>query len=67
MEKERLRVYDVGRVEDLLLEIVKARAGKCPETDRRVWDILERLTEEVLLLWAEKTRDPIFDRLKDFH
>lgn len=47
-----MRVYDVGRVEDLLLEIVKAGAGKC--ADRRVWDVLERLTEEVLLLWAER-------------
>lgn len=37
----------------------------CP--DRRVWDILERLTEEVPLVWAERDRDPIFDRLKDFH
>jgi hypothetical protein len=60
-----LRVYDVGRVEDLLLEIVKARAGKCPEG--RVWEVLERLTEEVLLLWAERDRDPIFDRFRDFH
>jgi len=35
--------------------------------DHGLWDVLERLTEEVLLLWADRDRDPIFDRLKDFH
>jgi hypothetical protein len=45
-----VRLYDVGRVEDLLLEIVKVRAGK--SADREVWEALERVTEEILLLWA---------------
>jgi hypothetical protein len=36
-----LRLYEVGRVEDLLLEIVKARAGKYAA--RPVWDVLDRL------------------------
>jgi len=60
-----VRLYDVGRVEDLLLEIVKARAGK--SSDREVWEVLERVTEEILLLWADRDRDPIFDRVKSFH
>ena len=60
-----MRLYDVGRVEDLLLEIVKVRAGK--SSDREVWDVLERVTEEILLLWAERDRDPVFDRVKSFH
>jgi hypothetical protein len=60
-----VRLYDVGRVEDLLLEIVKVRAGK--SSDREVWDVLERVTEEILLLWAERDRDPVFDRVKSFH
>ena len=60
-----MRVCDVGRVEDLLLEIVKARAGK--SSDREVWEVLERVTEEILLLWADRDRDPFFDRVKSFH
>lgn len=60
-----MRLYDVGRVEDLLLEIVKVRAGK--SSDREVWEVLERVTEEILLLWADRDRDPVFDRVKSFH
>ncbi len=60
-----MRVYDVGRVEDLLLEIVKTRAGR--SSDREVWEVLERVTEEILLLWADRDRDPVFDRVKSFH
>lgn len=57
-----MRLYDVGRVEDLLLEIVKARAGKCPEV--RVWEVLERVTEEILLLWGGTGTGCHFDRGK---
>lgn len=60
-----MRLYDVGRVEHLLLEIVKLRAGK--SSDREVWEVLERVTEEILLLWADRDRDPVFDRRRDFH
>ena len=55
-----MRAYDMGRVEYLLLEIVEARATRDP--DGRVWDFLERLTEEVLLLRAERERDLILER-----
>jgi hypothetical protein len=59
-----LRLYAVGRVEGLLLEIVKARAGKCPEG--KVWEVLECLTEEVLLLWAERDQDALLHKT-DLH
>jgi hypothetical protein len=55
-----LRLYDVGRVEGLLLEIVKARAGKCPEG--KVWEVLECLAEEVLLLWAEREQEALLPK-----
>lgn len=51
------------RARILLLEIVKARVGKCPEG--RIWEVLERLIEE--LLWAEREREAIFDRARDLH
>jgi hypothetical protein len=44
----------IGRVEDLLLEMVKAQAGKRPEA--RVWELLERVTEEILLLCVHRAR-----------
>lgn len=52
-------------VEDLPLQIVKARAGK--SSDREVWEVLDRVTEEILLLWADRDRDPVFGRVKTFH
>ena len=58
-----MRLSDVGRVEGLLLEIVKARAGKCPEG--KVWEVLECLTEEVLLLWAERKQDALLQEKTD--
>lgn len=59
-----MRLYDVGRVEGLLLEIVKARAGKRPEG--KVWEVLECLTEEVLMLWAEREQDSLLHK-RDLH
>ena len=63
--RRNLRVSDVGRIEGLLLEIVRARSGKCPEG--RVWEVLERLTEEVLLLREDRERNAVLDRVRDLH
>ena len=58
-----MRAYDMGRIENLLLEIIEARAVRNP--NGRVWDFLERLTEEVLLLRAE--RELILERPTELH
>ena len=43
----------------------EALRSKSASKGRRVW--VECLSEEMLLLWAERDRDPIFDRFRDFH
>ena len=55
----------MGRVEYLLLEIVEARVARDP--DGRVWEFLERLAEEVMLLRAEREQDPILERAPVLH
>ena len=54
-----------GQIENLLLEIIEARAVRNP--DGRVWDFLERLTEEVLLLRADRERELILKRPTELH